>query len=71
MPEHTHRDILYDTCMEIEGAVIITPQAQPQTTAELSFGRLPEELGFKGWMDDVLLKHQRGGFFAEAGAGLQ
>lgn len=65
MPGRTHWDILYQTCMEairdsglhkndIEGAVIVSPQAQPQITAELSFGKLPEELGLKGCKDSVL-----------------
>ena len=64
-PERTHWDIIYQTCMEairdsglhkndIEGAVIVSPQAQPQITAELSFGKLPEELGLKGCKDSVL-----------------
>jgi acetyl-CoA C-acetyltransferase len=59
MPERTHWDIVYDTCMEavrdsglhkndIEGVISVTPQAQPKIAAELSFGKLPEELGLKG-----------------------
>ena len=64
MPERTHWDIIYDTCMEavrdsglhkndIEGVISVTPQAQPKIAAELSFGKLPEELGFKGCKDAV------------------
>jgi acetyl-CoA C-acetyltransferase len=63
-PERTHWDIIYDTCMEavrdsglhkndIEGVVSVTPQAQPKIAAELSFGKLPEELGLKGCKDTV------------------
>ena len=65
MPERTQWDILYDTCMEavrdsglhkndIEGAICVSPQAQPKITAELSFGKLPEELGLKGCRDTVI-----------------
>jgi len=61
-PDRTHWDIIYDTCMEavrdsgldkddIEGVVSVAPQAQPGVTAELSFGKLPEELGLKGCKD--------------------
>jgi len=64
-PKRTHWDILYDTCMEavrdsglhkndIEATAIVSPQAQPQITAELSFGKLPEELGLKGCKDSIL-----------------
>ena len=64
MPERTQWDIIYDTCMEavrdsglhkndIEGVVSVTPQAQPTIAAELSFGKLPEELGLKGCKDTV------------------
>lgn len=63
-PERTQWDIIYDTCMEavrdsglqkndIEGVISVTPQAQPKIAAELSFGKLPEELGFKGCKDTV------------------
>ena len=63
-PERTHWDIIYDTCMEavrdsglhkndIEGVISVTPQAQPKIAAELSFGKLPEELGLKGCKDAV------------------
>jgi len=61
-PDRTHWDIIYDTCMEavrdsgldkddIEGVISVAPQAQPGITAELSFGKLPEELGLKGCKD--------------------
>jgi len=64
-PQRTHWDIIYDTCMEairdsglhkndIEATAIVSPQAQPNITAELSFGKLPEELGLKGCKDSVL-----------------
>ena len=64
MPERTQWDIIYDTCMEavrdsglhkndIEGVISVTPQAQPTIAAELSFGKLPEELGLKGCKDAV------------------
>lgn len=64
MPERTQWDIIYDTCMEavrdsglhkndIEGVVSVAPQAQPKIAAELSFGKLPEELGLKGCKDAV------------------
>jgi acetyl-CoA C-acetyltransferase len=63
-PQRTHWDIIYDTCMEavrdsglrkedIEGVISVTPQAQPTIAAELSFGKLPEELGLKGCKDTV------------------
>lgn len=64
-PQRTHWDIIYDTCMEaikdsglhkndIEATAVVSPQAQPNITAELSFGKLPEELGLKGCKDSVL-----------------
>lgn len=64
MPERTHWDIIYDTCMEavrdsglhkndIEGVISVSPLAQPKISAELSYGKLPEELGFKGCKDTV------------------
>ncbi len=63
-PNRTQWDIIYDTCMEavkdsglhkndIEGVVSVTPQAQGKIAAELSFGKLPEELGLKGCKDTV------------------
>ncbi len=63
-PNRTHWDIIYDTCMEavrdsglskddIEGVISVAPQAQPKIAAELSFGKLPEELGLKGCKDTV------------------
>ncbi|MCP4680790.1 MAG: hypothetical protein GY864_00475 [Desulfobacterales bacterium] len=58
MPERGQWDILYDTCMEavrdsglskndIQAAITTSPQAQPRLTAEISFGKLPEELGLE------------------------
>lgn len=66
MPERTRWDILYETCIEavkdsglhkndIEGTVIVSPQAQERLTGELSFGKLPEELGLKGVKDSVVI----------------
>ena len=64
-PERTRWDILYDVCMEavrdsglhkndIEGVVNVAPQAQPKLAAEISFGKLPEELGLDGCKDNVV-----------------
>ena len=39
---------------DIEATAIVSPQAQPKITAELSFGKLPEELGLKGCKDSVM-----------------
>ena len=66
MPERTQWDIIYDTCMEavrdsglnkndIEGTIIVAPQAQDRLSAEMSFGKLPEELGLKGCRDSVVV----------------
>ncbi len=65
MPERTRWDILYEVCMQavrdsglhkndIEGVVSVAPQAQPILSAEISFGKLPEELGLKGCRDNVV-----------------
>jgi acetyl-CoA C-acetyltransferase len=65
MPERTRWDIIYDTCMQavrdsgldkndIEGVISVAPQAQPILSAEISFGKLPEELGLKGCRDSVI-----------------
>jgi acetyl-CoA C-acetyltransferase len=64
-PERTRWDILYDVCMEavrdsglhkndIEGVVAVAPQAQPKLAAEISFGKLPEELGLDGCKDNCV-----------------
>ncbi len=61
-PERSRWDIIYDTCMEavrdsglgkddIEGVIAVAPQAQPRLSAEISFGKIPEELGFKNCKD--------------------
>ncbi len=61
-PERSRWDILYDVCMEavrdagldkddIEGVITVAPQAQPQLSAEISFGKIPEELGLKNCKD--------------------
>lgn len=66
MPERSRWDIIYDTCMEAVrdsglskddiGAVISTsPQAQPRLTAELAFGKLPEELGLANCRDSCVV----------------
>ncbi len=62
MPDRGPWDIIYDTCMEavagsglskddIQGVITTSPQAQPRLTAELSFGKLPEELGLSNVRD--------------------
>lgn len=61
-PERSRWDILYDVCIEavrdsglgkndIEAVVTVAPQAQPRLAAEISFGKLPEELGLKNCKD--------------------
>lgn len=61
-PNRSRWDILYEVCMQavqdsgfhkndIEAVVTVAPQAQPRLTAEISFGKLPEELGLKGCKD--------------------
>jgi acetyl-CoA C-acetyltransferase len=66
MPERKPWDIIYDTCMEaikdsglhkndIEAVITTEPQAQPRLTAELAFGKLPEELGLKGCKDSCVV----------------
>ncbi len=62
MPERSRWDIIYETCMQavrdsglekndIEGVISVAPQAQPRLAAEISFGKIPEELGLKGCKD--------------------
>ncbi|MBU0991019.1 MAG: thiolase family protein [Proteobacteria bacterium] len=36
---------------DIEGVISVAPQAQNQLSAEISFGKIPEELGLKGCRD--------------------
>lgn len=61
-PERSHWDILYDICIQavkdagidkkdIEGVITVAPQAQPRLTSEISFGKIPEELGLTGCKD--------------------
>ncbi len=61
-PARSRWDILYEVCIQavrdagidkndIEGVVTVAPQAQPRLTAEISFGKIPEELGLKGVKD--------------------
>ncbi|MBC2716344.1 MAG: thiolase family protein [Desulfobacteraceae bacterium] len=58
-PNRSRWDIIYETCIaavrdagidknDVEGVVTVAPQAQPQISAEISFGKIPEELGLKG-----------------------
>jgi len=61
-PERSRWDIIYEVCQQavmnagvdkndIEGVITVAPQAQPRLTAEISFGKIPEELGLKGCKD--------------------
>lgn len=61
-PERSAWDILYEICIQavrdagidkndIEGVITVAPQAQPRLSAEISFGKIPEELGLKGCKD--------------------
>jgi len=61
-PDRSPWDIIYDICVEavqdsgldkneIEAVVTVQPQAQPRLSAEISFGKIPEELGLKGCKD--------------------
>ena len=61
-PERSRWDIIYETCIQavrdsgfdkndIQAVVTVAPQAQPRISAEISFGKVPEELGLKGCKD--------------------
>lgn len=61
-PKRSRWDIIYETCAQavrdagihkndIEAVITVAPQAQPQITAEISFGKIPEELGLRGCKD--------------------
>ncbi len=61
-PERSRWDIIYQVSMEalrdsgldkndIEGVITVAPQAQQQLSAEISFGKIPEELGLKNCKD--------------------
>src|SRR5271157_3534323 len=61
-PDRSAWDIIYDVCVQavqdsglnkndIEAVVTVEPQAQPRLSAEISFGKIPEELGLKGCKD--------------------
>ncbi len=61
-PARSQWDILYETCIQavgdagihkndVEAVITVAPQAQPQLSAEISFGKIPEELGLKGCKD--------------------
>jgi len=62
MPERSRWDIIYETCIQavrdsgldkndIEGVISVAPQGQPKLATEVSFGKIPEELGLKGCKD--------------------
>lgn len=66
MPERTHWDIVFDTCVEavidsglgkdeIQGVISVTPVGQPVIEGELAFGLLPERLGLKGVRDCAMV----------------
>jgi acetyl-CoA C-acetyltransferase len=61
-PERSSWDIIYDVSLQavasagidkndIEGVITVAPQAQPRLTSEISFGKIPEELGLHGCKD--------------------
>ena len=61
-PDRSRWDIIYETCIQavrdagidkndIEAVVTVAPQAQPRLAAEISFGKIPEELGLKNCKD--------------------
>lgn len=61
-PARSQWDILYETCIQavgdagihkndVEAVITVAPQAQPELYAEISFGKIPEELGLKGCKD--------------------
>ncbi len=62
MPERSRWDIIYEICIQavrdagldkndIQGVISVAPQAQARLAAEISFGKIPEELGLKGCRD--------------------
>jgi acetyl-CoA C-acetyltransferase len=61
-PQRLPWEIIYETCTQavqdsgldkddIEAVVTVAPQAQARLSAEISFGKIPEELGLKGCKD--------------------
>lgn len=61
-PERSRWDILYDVCQQavrsagidkndVQGVITVAPQAQGRLSSEISFGKIPEELGLKGCRD--------------------
>ncbi len=61
-PERSRWDILYEVCQQavrdagvdkndIEGVITVAPQAQNRLAGEISFGKIPEELGLNGCRD--------------------
>lgn len=66
MPERTHWDIIFDTCIEavedsgigkdeIQGVISVAPLGQPVIAGELAYGLLPERLGLKGVRDSAMV----------------
>lgn len=64
-PDRSRWDIIYETCIQavkdaginkndVDAVVAVAPQAQPELTAEISFGKIPEELGLKGCKDTCI-----------------
>lgn len=64
-PDRSSWDIIYDTCLQavqdagihkndVEAVITVAPQAQPQLTSEISFGKIPEELGLRGCKDTCI-----------------
>jgi len=61
-PQRSRWDIIYDTCIQavrdagidkndVEAVITVAPQAQPRLAAEVSFGKIPEELGLENCQD--------------------
>lgn len=61
-PERSRWDIIYEVCRQavmdagidkndVEAVITVSPQAQPRLTSEISFGKIPEELGLAGVKD--------------------
>lgn len=61
-PERSRWDIIYEICQQavgdagidkndIDGVITVAPQAQGRLTSEISFGKIPEELGLEGCKD--------------------
>ncbi|MBU1171523.1 MAG: thiolase family protein [Proteobacteria bacterium] len=61
-PDRSPWDIIYESCIaavrdagihknDVEGVIAVAPQAQNQLAGEISFGKIPEELGLNGCRD--------------------